>query len=263
MRRLAHPLAAASLSTAGRAVRLCRRYRLAILLAALLFGAAPAAAGQHLYQVGLDTDEASTTGCSLDLGAEGSQAGFEKLVELRVDPNYSPPVVAPLQLVSCVSGEWDFENAEELSQGGWNAGIDTGEGGSDFIEGFVPIASLGFPPTAQVAVKATAVSGAVDGLVNSGAPIKIPEPAAAWAALAVLAVVLALGSRRRSRAMRAAALVLVFCVVVRPGYAEPTPSDLSGSAADWTGISPVADDAAGDASDPRSRSRLLLRRGGG
>ena len=241
-----------------------RRFGVKALRCGLLVGwtgalllAVPAAADQHLYQLALDTDEASATGCALDFPGQGSLSGFEWLVALRVDSNYAPPRVHSVELVPCVSGDWDFAASSEVSGGGWNAGLGSGSGGGDFAEGFVPLSSLGSPNAVRLAVRSTSVSGdadAVDSQVAS--PMRLDFVAAVPGleplALGLLAATL-LGTAillRRYPALRVLVVILGLGVAVRAVQALPFPGSLSGSAADWTGVAALASDPAADVVDP-------------
>ena len=227
--------------------------------ASALLLAMPAASAQHLYQVALDTDESATTGCALDFPTHASLPGFEALVELRVDPNYLPPRVDSVRLIPCEANDWDFDGTLTTSAGGWNAGVDSGQNGADFAEGFVPLDSLGSPSSVRMAVRSTSIAGNADEIDSQVASPMVLVLAAAVPSLEPIALLvlagalLGVGFRLRGQnSLRMLATLLALGVGVRAVQALPMPGNLRGFAADWAGVAPLASDPAADANDPAS-----------
>ena len=162
--------------------------------ASALLLATPASSAQHLYQVALDTDESATTGCALDFPTHGSLPGFEALVELRVDPNYVPPRVDSVRLIPCEANDWNFDGTLTTSAGGWNAGVDSGQNGADFAEGFVPLDSLGSPASLRLAVRSTSIAGDADEIDSQVASPMVLVLAAAVPSLEPIALFLLAGA---------------------------------------------------------------------
>ena len=72
------------------------------LCSALLL-ATPAAAATHQYDVLIDADSNSATGCSVSTSA-GAAAGVEIIVRATVNTTISTATVSSLQRLNCVSG---------------------------------------------------------------------------------------------------------------------------------------------------------------
>ncbi|MFP6639420.1 MAG: thrombospondin type-1 domain-containing protein, partial [Myxococcota bacterium] len=240
-------------------------HRLLLGLVGTLLLAMPAASAQHLYHIALDTDETSATGCVLNFPTQGSLSGFEKLVELRVDPNYTPPRVDSVLLVPCQGSDWNTGAALSFSASGWNAGVDSGQGGGDFVEGFVPLDSLGSPNSLRLAVRSTSISGAADDIDSQVASPMVVVLAAAVPVLEPIALLLLAGALlavgflwRRQRSVRVLVALLALGAGGRAVQALPLADSLNGRVADWFGVAELASDPAADTGDPAADLRAFF-----
>ena len=241
------------------------------LVASLLLAFSPVAAAfptaDYRYQVLLDTDGSSSTGCAVavqDLGFGGTVSGVEQVVTLHVA--WSPTAtVARISRSACLGGAMVAQ--PDVSSGRWPVGIGNGTGGGHVIEGMVPLSLLGLDPYKRqqfgISFSAT-VSGASDVMAASfgaGSASSVPFafgqdsapiPALGIAGVAGLALLVSLLGivLLRGRAVFPLAVLLAL-LAATAAYAAVFAMD--GQVGDWAGIAPIVTDPAGDSSshDPK------------
>lgn len=215
------------------------------LVALLVFACgfvAPAFAQSYSYSVYVDRDNNSATGCTVTL-PNGTVAGAEAVLTATVAAG-SPPTVTSVTRSTCSAGSFGAPVAEGVGA----VSVGTGNGGTTSIElgdSVVALAGTSGGPLRLYVVARSATGDDVLLTTNgtSGGPIllalapPVAAPLIGWPALLLLvALLLALGSRAvRRRVLKRVLLGLVFV------------SGIAGAGIfNWSGISPIATDPAGD-----------------
>ncbi|MEJ8292154.1 RHS repeat-associated core domain-containing protein [Delftia tsuruhatensis] len=251
MRNPANPANPVNPAPAGRTSRWNRLFAGLLLVAAACMPqqalAQPAAPAS--YRLFIDADANPATGCSAAVADRHGNAdieGIEYLIQVRVDDGSGPVTIAKCRdgvfgnaiPAGSAAAQWaeHSKNGQDIVQVQWalslhDLGLSDGEAialsldsGGDYL----PQAG-GAPIVYQLAAPAPAGTA--------------PIPAMAPAALACLSVILAWAAwrYRRRTGMHMAAVLLVAATLGMAGGGRA-----QGLLADWSGLSPVATDPAGD-----------------
>jgi hypothetical protein len=219
-----------------------------ILTQASAFAQTPVAT----YDVLVDLDQDSSTGCIAAPTGSAPFGGFERRLRATLDPDSQ--TLTALETQSCENGA--FENLVTLTAG-QPAGLNNGVGGTDVLEFSVSLNDLDPAGATMVDLAFAADSGSgSDVLTGSGGePISlglpflnvIPVPTLSILALLILAalvVFLAWAAHRRAGHVGFFSLVLLLATAA---WAMNFIAD--GQVSDWAGIGSIADDPAGDTSN--------------
>lgn len=235
------------------------------LCSALLL-ATPAAAATHQYDVLIDADSNSATGCSVSTSA-GAAAGVEIIVRATVNTTISTATVSSLQRLNCVSDS-TFSAPTALPGAPYTLQLGQGSGGSTAVEMSLALSAIpaNVNPSLPTLVRLAADTSA-DALlpltalqVRAGVAVPtqnaVPVPSLRFSALLALAVALSLlGAwlirRYGSAALRGSAMALLgvavggALLVSSGGIAYAINND--GAVGDWAGTSPLITGAVGNA----------------
>ncbi len=230
------------------------------LLALVLAPAAQAATSE--FKVLLDLDDQPGTGCTVAT-ASGSFTGVEEILVTTVDTGTMPPKVTGVARQACTAPATNTFGAPvpiaSPFAAPWAVGIGNGTGASGTVETYLPLGGLSLGQTIRLGYVSDVVGGGGDAMLTtdgtrSGGPILFlaaatPEvPTLGAAGLGLLALLLAGGGllliRRRGANRGVIAGVLLLTLGLGVTWATIVPD---GVITDWTGVSALASDAAGDA----------------
>ncbi len=213
-------------------------------------------AQDYSYHAYVDTDSNPATGCDV-VYPGGTVLGAER----RLTAEVIGTNVTAVRVANCVDP--GFGAATSVG-GGYPVGLNIGISGSDVIEWSATRAELGATRSAslRLALVGESAGGASDVLLTNngqvgggpivlGLPLSIPVFGGLGIALLIVAL-LWVGARRARRVGLAGLGALLFAGAV---WAANFVSD--GAIADWTGVSPRATDASGDATPPDDGADLL------
>ncbi len=219
-----------------------------ILAQASAFAQTPGAT----YDVLIDLDQDSSTGCIASPTGSAPFGGFERRLRATLDPDSQ--TLTALETQSCENAA--FENLVTLTAG-QSAGLNNGVGGADVLEFSVSLNDLDPAGATLVDLAFTADSGTGSDVLtgSAGEPISlglpflnvIPVPTLSILALLILAalvVLLAWAAHRRAGQVGFFSLVLLLATAA---WAMNFIAD--GQVSDWAGIGSIADDPAGDTSN--------------
>ncbi|HJU39380.1 MAG TPA: Ig-like domain-containing protein, partial [Tahibacter sp.] len=220
-----------------------------------LLASAGASAQTYTYSVYVDNDVNASSGCVVP-----GFAGAEARLEAEVTGGVTPQVVA-VRRSTCTGGTF---GAPTQVGGGYPVGLNNGIGGADVIELSDTIAAL--RPTGQTSafrfgVIAQSATGSDELVVNdTGGPIllglpQLPIPALTWPILLLLGAIVAFYGARRARKTAAWRVLSAFLFVSSAAIAANFVTD--GQVGDWAGVSPLANDPAGDPTSSESAIDLL------
>ena len=233
-------------------MRKCFVGAVALFLLALIQSSAGAQTPTSVYELLIDLDQDSSTGCVSSPTGSAAFGGFERRLRATLDPDSQ--LVTALETQHCVDAS--FQNLVTLGAG-QPAGLNNGVGGSDVLEFSVSINDLDPDGAVLVDLAFVADSGAGSDVLTAqdGATIglglpflnTIPVPTLSVLALLVLTtLVIAVAWVAHQRAGQFALISLV-ALLATVAWAMNFVVD--GQVADWTGISSIADDPIGDASN--------------
>lgn len=209
-----------------------------------------------LYHVLLDTDGDPATGCTVVGPAGTSFPGADQRLTITATYGAGGGTVSGITRARCVGGT--FGEDEFVSAGGWPVGPNNGVSGSDLVEGFSPLASLGHGRQLTLGVL-TVAGGRSDALFTAdgqpdGLPMRLVLDSAvgvpllgrwALAALTLLLVGAGIAVLQRQRARRRTlALLATFGAAATAAWAATITMD--GRAEDWAGIDPLGTQAVGN-----------------
>ncbi len=233
-----------------------------VLLLSLLALAAqgPAANAQvlHFFEMALDADNSTATGCDFvvtDAGLPGvADPGYEVLLTLTVDSSLTPPMVVAAESSLCNGVSGNFEFTDALPGTPWPVGLNNGELGSDVIEGFLPLDFL-TADEVRLAFRSLSNAGSEDALITTGGSsaeppilltvatiVEIPTLSAVGFVLLVLVLAgaaVVILRRRRSTLV----LTLIFLVFTAGLLYAAVPDGMIG---EWMGSAPIAMDLVPD-----------------
>jgi hypothetical protein len=226
------------------------RASLAILFAALSLLLLPACAlaqSNYDYSVYVDSDANPATGCD-----EGPVNGAEVRLHVTASGGLIPQVVQVAR-ARCAGATF---GAESTIAGNYAVGVDNGLAGSDVIElsdSLGQLASNG-SPSLIFSIVATSATGQDTLLTSNGAPdggpialgLDIrPIPLLGIPALVLMALLVGLVGARMAR--RRTLWRVVALLSLLSGVALAANFVVDGQVGDWSGLSPLATDPAGDA----------------
>ena len=231
------------------------RYGLAraFTLFALGWAACAAQAGEHRFQVLLDTDNNGLSGCTVTT-AKGAAPGIEQVWTTVVTTTPSGATVTRIERQTC-SGV-SLGAPTTFATAGWSAGLGNGTAGTAALETYVPLAQLPSQGAMNVRVASTNATGGQDAtsafLISLG-PVP-PGPSGAQAIplspwlvpplALVLLVLTGFWARRHPEQLSLFGCILLITV---SGLAWAAAVILDGNVADWNGIASVAGNAKGSA----------------
>jgi hypothetical protein len=250
-----------------------RIQRLGLGIAGLLFAAAPTAALDHngipdayLYRVLIDSDSDDTTGCDVaahDDNFTGPVKGIEYIVRALVLRFPLHADVDHIRVSRCDSGT-DFFESELVDDGAWPVSLETGDGGADVIEFYVPRGKIGNPDGITLGFHATRTAILNDVLLTSNGTssgddiifdlgasgVPLLTPGGVFVCVAVLVGLAAWNLRRRRPQVAAAVLAVGIATAAATGWAVTIMLD--GMLGDWASVPQIAQDILDDstADDP-------------
>jgi VCBS repeat-containing protein len=208
------------------------------------------------YHVYIDSDQRSTTGCTVSGGGQ-TFAGADYRLTATVSGN--PPVVTTRTLAACAGGAFAGGN---LLASNYPVGLNNGlplAGGAfaDVIELSVARAQLsGVEPQVRIGFGAVSASGSIDVLYTANGQVGGPPMVVGFAALIptlgffgalLLALALAALALRALKHNRRLAQMLLVGAFLSAGFAAWAANFIAdGQVGDWAGSSPVGMDAIGD-----------------
>jgi hypothetical protein len=221
----------------------------------------------YVYRALIDSDKDEATGCDVDAHDDnfpGPVKGIEFIVEARVLRFPAHADVTEVVLSTCDSGT-DFFPPNHFELGGWPVSLETGEGGADVIEFYVPRALIGNPPSMRLGFHASRAELNVNDVLltrngtDSGLDIVFPAgvpdvPLLSRFALGLVIVIFSAlawwSLRRRGAAAMAAGAAACIITLAATGWAVTIVLD--GMLGDWAGVPPIAQDVLNDstADDP-------------
>ncbi|MDJ0835086.1 MAG: IPTL-CTERM sorting domain-containing protein [Acidobacteriota bacterium] len=224
-----------------------------LFISLCLLGSAAFAQSEKVFEIGIDRDNYTETGCDW-LQHNGDIArGIDLILVTRVDRIDGVPTVTGVTVRECEGT--GFGNERFVSPGGWPVATDVGEG-TDALETFLPVTFLG--STDQVAVAWQASSerdtdvGEIDasnGTLLFLLPYTVPT-LGQWGLLALVVLLFAAAVRqmrrnRKNRRLLAGMLALGSFILL--GFGAGFMPD--GDVGDWSGITPHSEDDEDDTSD--------------
>jgi hypothetical protein len=231
------------------------RAYLAILFAALSFMLLPACAlaqSTYDYSVYVDSDANPATGCN-----EGPVSGAEVRLHVTANGGLNPQVVQVAR-ARCSGATF---GAESTIAGNYAVGVDNGVAGSDVIElsdSLSQLASAG-SPSLVFSIVATSARGQDSLLTSNGAPDGspialgleiLPIPLLGIPALVLMILLVGLVGARMARRRTLWRVVALLSLI--SGVALAANFVVDGQVGDWSGVSPLATDPAGDATSGES-----------
>lgn len=243
------------------------RVMLAVIV--LLIPLAASAQTSLGYQVLVDADADAATGCP-SVPTDGlALPGFEHRLLITVEVGAGSATVTSLEQQDCSESGFAAPFAVTApASPPWPAGLDAGTGGADAVEAAVLRQAVVAPFSPRIRLAFVADDGVgsdvlitTDGSADGEAillglpmdPYQIPVFSLAGLALLLLAVVV-LGWLAQRRLGRIAAMSMLLLV---GGLAWAMNFLLDGDLADWDGLAPTGQDAAGDATDGSSGNDLV------
>lgn len=219
----------------------------------LLLLADLAHAGDHRFQVLLDTDNNPATGCTVAT-SKGPVAGVEQVWTTVVTTTASNVVVKQVEHQTCVGGA--LSASVVYATAGWPVNLGIGISGTGPIETYVPLSFLPTSGTMKVFVASTNATGGQDTagpfLIALGAPgggqgAAAPIPLSPWVALSASLLIAGLALRWRPVDSRRAALVVLWVAIACTGVVFAGKVILDGNIGDWAGVPQVAGNPKGSA----------------
>lgn len=225
----------------------------------------------YVHEVLLDTDNNATTGCAVTVNelnyTGGPVNGVEYMVIMEVVDTPYPPRVNRVLQYTCNSGVMGSET--QIDPGDWNVGLENGAGGADVVEGYVTRAGIGNPSQVKVTFFSSVgvIGGGFSDVMAVPAAITLSDAASSiptlqeWGLL-LLSAMLALAAfyvfRQRVQTLMAV-LIAIAAGVGGHQAAEAAVATIvtDGNIGDWSGIAPVATDAAGDSSNGNPNEDIL------
>lgn len=215
----------------------------------LLLLSASASAQTVNFDILLDVDRDTTTGCTVTPNGQPALNGFERRVRAVVD-NLNQ-VVTEVNVSACAGAAF---GTPVVTGGPHPVGLNNGIAGTDVVELSAALSQLGSLAGEVVAITIIADDGsgadilasqdgtAGGGQILFGLPAEVP--ALGWYGLALLAIfLLAAGLMARRKYWLAISLVGLAGIVLAANF------NVDGDVSDWAGEIPRATDAAGDASN--------------
>ena len=222
----------------------------------------------YYYEVLIDTDNNTSTGCDValhDANFNGTVSGVEYIVRALVLRFSANADVDEVTLRHCISGTTFTAPAIENS-GNWAVGLNNGVpvpapyNFADVVEFYVSLAHIGSPGTMRLAFHAKQKPSPLNDVLlttngdTTGSPIIFPPgqraPALSNLALALCAVLLTAGAwwglRRRSTLASALLAVAFLSSLAMTAWAVTIMLD--GNVSDWTGVPRAGTDAVNDSS---------------
>ncbi len=120
-----------------------------------------AIAATEQYTLYLNTDGVNTGQCPSVNGLDGADA------KIDISVNDSPKAITAVALSLCSGSAFSTPSALNLSD--WSLTPSAGIGGSDVIEGKIPLAQLGNPSTVAI-IAGSSVNGVID-IAGTGWPV--------------------------------------------------------------------------------------------
>jgi len=235
---------------------------------ALLMPLSASAQSMFGYQVLVDADADSATGCSVTPTGGATLAGFEHRLLIDVEVGGSAEVTS-LQQQDCSGVSFSAPVViTSPASPPWPVGLDLGAGGADAVEAGVlrEAVGAGFSPAVRLAFVADDGAGSdvlatTDGSAGGESillglpldPVQIPAFSLFGLVLLLLAVV-GLGWLATRRLGRIGTMSVVLLVA---GLAWAMNFMLDGAVTDWNGVPPAGQDPTGDATDGASGNDLV------
>ena len=228
---------------------------LARALIASLFAALTglAHAGEHRFQILLDTDNAASTGCSLST-AKGTASGIDQVWTTVVTTTTSGASVTRIEHRTCVGST--LGPSTIFATAGWPAGLGNGTLGTAAIETYIPLSALPGTGTMKARVASTNATGGEDATTSFSIALgpsnpqfngATPVPLSIWLVLPLGLFIFALvGWWWRWHPEHVSPFVCVV-LVVASGLVWAATVTLDGNVSDWNSIAPVAGNPKGSA----------------
>ncbi|TMG89258.1 MAG: hypothetical protein E6H73_17090 [Betaproteobacteria bacterium] len=211
-----------------------------------------AQAGEHRFQLLLDTDNSVSTGC-LVATARGPASGIEQLWTTVVTTSTSGATVSRIERQTCTGTTLGPSSVQTTA--GWSAGLGNGSLGIAAIESFVPLSFLPTHGTMKVSVASTNATGGQDATasflisLDPAVPpiLQVPVPLSPWLVLPLGFLLFATAAWWHRRHPNQGSLLACLLLVLVSGLVWAATVTLDGNVGDWSGISPVAGNARGSA----------------
>ncbi len=238
------------------------RTPLRLLLSTLvLAGAAlavPALAAEHRFDLLVDDDASVATGCVVAEPA-GTVSGIEQRFSVYVATTTTGATLARITRAVCSGGTLGAETT--VDPGSWPAGLGNGTGGTAALEAYIPRDAL--PSTGTLRITVASDSDGAGDLVapftlpadvygapgGGSAPTTPATPIPLGHALATLiaALLALLGGRWIRRHPHATHVATLVATLALSTLAWAAAVVLDGNVGDWSGVSAIVTDPAGDA----------------
>ena len=218
----------------------------------IFFGAISAWSQTRTLDIGIDTDDDPTTGCTWNLTDGSFVQGIEGILRTTYSTGASPQVLETAYL-RCSDGiQWQSSTITSFP---WPIGLNLGANGEDIIESSMPLSYLGITGRIRMVVE-TRSDTEFDQLRTTlgGDPIiftfPIPLPTLQTSVL-ILLVVLVLATsiwfmrRNRKKALQVLIVLSAFSLM-----AMTCSILLDGQIDDWSGLASLTEDPSGDTLDP-------------
>ena len=230
--------------------RACMRALACVLLVGLSY---TAHAAEHRFQLLLDTDNQSATGCAIPT-AHGTVNGIEQVWTTVVATSTSGANVVRIEQQTCSGGVLGAPVVHDASS--WPAGIGHGTSGVAALETFIPLALLPPQTTLKVVAASTNATGGQDStsaFLVSLAPPNPPSPQgevreiplSPWLVLALTVVLATVGARWLRRHPEHGTLVVCVVLIAASGLVWAATVTLDGNVGDWNGVAPDTTNAPG------------------
>jgi len=218
----------------------------------IFFGSISAWCQTRTLDIGIDTDDDPTTGCTWNLADGTSVEGIEGILRTTYSTGASPQVLETAYL-RCSDGNPSLVST--LTSFPWPIGLNLGPNGEDIIESSIPLDYLGITGRIRMVVE-TRSNTEFDQLriALGGDPIvftfPIPLPTLHTTALILFIFLLLVTSiwfmrRHRKRAFHVLIILSSLCML-----AMTCSILLDGQVDDWSGMTSLTEDPAGDTPDP-------------
>jgi hypothetical protein len=233
-------------------------HRLWTVVAFLILLCIETASAQTLdFDVLIDSDNNAATGCTVAPTTNAALPGFEQRLQAAVDP--STLEVTGLELMTCAGAGFGAPVPVPGFTLPYPLALNTGQGGADAIELALTREALAAADAVLLRLVFVGDNGAgsdvlatIDG--GPGGPIfvglpfdPVPIPSLTLVGIAVLALVLlGMAALAHRRLGRAGTMMLVMLVA---GSAWAMNFLLDGDLSDWSGVTALAQDPTGDATD--------------
>ncbi len=239
-----------------------------VVAVALVLLSASSWAQQLSYSTLIDSDNNTSTGCTLNFPNSGTVAGIERRLTATVSETI-PPQVTQLTLENCVGG--GFGALISLPGTPYPIGLDNGVDGADVVEQAVSVNAIAAPGT-SVRFYFAARGPNSDDLLGSANDLSFlfdlrPGGAATipfmsgGGLLALALLLLATAYWQRSRFPAGITGVLLVGTLV--GVAWAAGFRLDGQVNDWQGVPAIGTDARGDSAPATDIIAAFAAQGGG